>query len=229
MWNEPKEVKELNKVRVQASFASDVIFAAIADNGSLWVWGTSKRGYLVLAKESPMLQYLPKLKHFLEKRLLRSHWIGDDRIGKIGRELEISPLESNSTKLRSKGESFATEVTEKSVIEAIEKEKDMPIIWEPGLIEDLYELKATDVTCGLDHSLALCCKSHLLMSREDPDNIPKVVEGLAGETPVSVLGGPTCKEIMVSGNTWGYVSAKHQYMVNNSKICACVKSDYTNS
>ncbi|PHT87515.1 hypothetical protein T459_09621 [Capsicum annuum] len=165
MWNEPKEVKKLNKVRVQASFASDVIFAAIADNGSLWVWGTSKRGYLVLAKESPTLQYLPKLKHFLEKRLLR--WLSnhDDRIGKIGRELEISPLESNSTKLRSKGESFATEVTEKSVIEAIEKEKDMPIIWEPDLIEDLYELKATDVTCGLDHSLALCCKSHLLMSR----------------------------------------------------------------
>ncbi|PHU23290.1 hypothetical protein BC332_08397 [Capsicum chinense] len=89
----------------------------------------------------------------------------DGRIGKIGRELEISPLESNSTKLRSRGESFATEVTEKSVIEVIEKEKDMPIIWEPGLIEELYELKAADVTCGLDHSLALCCKSHLLMSR----------------------------------------------------------------
>ncbi|PHU23291.1 hypothetical protein BC332_08398 [Capsicum chinense] len=67
------------------------------------------------------------------------------------------------------------------------------------------------------------------LGREDPDNIPKVVEGLAGETPVSVLGGPACKEIMVSGNTWGYISAKHQYMVNNSKICACVKSDYTNS
>ncbi|KAM3395833.1 hypothetical protein P3S68_004839 [Capsicum galapagoense] len=145
-WNEPKEVEELNKVRVQASFASDVIFAAIADDGSLWVWGSSKRGYLVLTKESPMLQYLPKLKYFLEKRLLRSHWVGDGRIDKIGRELEISPLESNSTKLRSRGKSFATEIAEKSVMEVIEKEKDMPIIWEPGLIEELVKLKAADVT-----------------------------------------------------------------------------------
>ncbi|KAM3222404.1 hypothetical protein P3L10_021674 [Capsicum annuum] len=49
-------------------------------------------------------------------------------------------------------------------MEVIEKEKDMPIIWESGLIEELDELKTADVTCGLDHSLALCCKSHLLMS-----------------------------------------------------------------
>lgn len=92
-------------------------------------------------------------------------YYADGRIGKIGRELEISPLESNSIKPRSRGESSAIEAAEKSVMEAIEKEKDMPIIWEPGSIEELHELKVADVACGLDHSLVLCRKSHLLMCK----------------------------------------------------------------
>lgn len=90
-------------------------------------------------------------------------YYADGRIGKIGRELEISPLESNSTKLRSTEEFSAIEAAEKLVMEAIKKEKDMPIIWEPGSIEELHELKVADVACGHDHSLVLCCKSHLLM------------------------------------------------------------------
>lgn len=78
--------------------------------------------------------------------------------------MEISPLESNSTKLSSGEESSAIEAAEKSVMEAMEKEKDMPIIWEPGSVEELHGLKVADVACGLDHSLVLCCKSHYLMS-----------------------------------------------------------------
>uniref|UniRef100_M1BWS4 Cell cycle regulatory protein n=1 Tax=Solanum tuberosum TaxID=4113 RepID=M1BWS4_SOLTU len=182
-------------------------------------------------------------------------YYADGRIGKIGRELEISPLESNSTKLRSRGESSAIEAAAKSVMEAIEKEKDMPIIWEPGSIEELHELKVADVACGLDHSLVLCRNGTLFsggsnvygqlgraikdlgmqpvdinflplsiasglghslavcndpsseptgnatsvvswgwnkssqLGREGPDNIPQVVEGLIGESPVSVSGG----------------------------------------
>lgn len=182
-------------------------------------------------------------------------YYADGRIGKIGRELEISPLESNSTKLRSKGESSAIEAAAKSVMEAIEKEKDMPIIWEPGSIEELHELKVADVASGLDHSLVLCRNGTLFsggsnvygqlgraikdlgmqpvdinflplsiasglghslavcnypsseptgnatsviswgwnkssqLGREGPDDIPQVVEGLIGESPVSVAGG----------------------------------------
>ncbi|KAJ8534527.1 hypothetical protein K7X08_016255 [Anisodus acutangulus] len=179
----------------------------------------------------------------------------NSRIGKIGRELEISPLESNSTKLRSREEFSAIEADEKSVMEAIEKEKDMPIIWDPGSIEELHELKAADVACGHDHSLVVCCDGTLFtggsnvygqlgratkdlglgpvdirfrpitiasglrhslavcnnpsseatqdatsvvsrgwnqssqLGREGPTEIPQVVEGLAGEIPVSVSGG----------------------------------------
>lgn len=37
-------------MNVCASFASGVISAAIGDDGSLWVWGKSKRGQLGLGK-----------------------------------------------------------------------------------------------------------------------------------------------------------------------------------
>lgn len=50
-WNEPKRVHGLQKVMVKASFASGVVSAAIGDDGSLWVWGKSKRGQLGLGKD----------------------------------------------------------------------------------------------------------------------------------------------------------------------------------
>ena len=49
-WNEPKRVEGLAQVKVRAAFASGVISAAIGDDGSLWVWGKSKRGQLGLGK-----------------------------------------------------------------------------------------------------------------------------------------------------------------------------------
>lgn len=41
----------LEEVMVKASFASGVVSAAIGDDGSLWVWGKSKRGQLGLGKD----------------------------------------------------------------------------------------------------------------------------------------------------------------------------------
>lgn len=40
----------LDRVRVRAAFASGVISTAIGDDGSLWVWGKSKRGQLGLGE-----------------------------------------------------------------------------------------------------------------------------------------------------------------------------------
>lgn len=40
----------MDQIRVQAVSASGVISAAIGDDGSLWVWGTSKRGQLGLGE-----------------------------------------------------------------------------------------------------------------------------------------------------------------------------------
>lgn len=49
-WNEPKRVEGLDQVQVIAAFASGVISSAIGDDGSLWVWGKSKRGQLGLGE-----------------------------------------------------------------------------------------------------------------------------------------------------------------------------------
>ncbi|KAL7216526.1 hypothetical protein ACSBR1_028468 [Camellia fascicularis] len=38
----------------------------------------------------------------------------------------------------------------------MEKEKDMPIVWEPCLVKELCHFRVVDVACGLDHSLVLC-------------------------------------------------------------------------
>lgn len=48
MWNKPQKVEGLDQVKVVAAFASGVVSAAIGDDGSLWVWGKSKRGQLGL-------------------------------------------------------------------------------------------------------------------------------------------------------------------------------------
>lgn len=50
-WNKPQKVEGLNQVRALAAFASGVVSAAIGDDGTLWVWGMSKRGQLGLGKD----------------------------------------------------------------------------------------------------------------------------------------------------------------------------------
>lgn len=41
----------MDQVNVCAAFASGVVSAAIGDDGSLWVWGKSKRGQLGLGNQ----------------------------------------------------------------------------------------------------------------------------------------------------------------------------------
>lgn len=88
-------------------------------------------------------------------------YYADGRLGKIGNLSEASPLDSISGRVKSSCENSNSmiEAAEKLVLEAIEKETDMPIIWQPTLIEELCDVKVVDVACGLDHSLVLCSKS----------------------------------------------------------------------
>ncbi|XAR56353.1 hypothetical protein NMG60_11036807 [Bertholletia excelsa] len=274
-WNEPQRVDGLDHVQIRATFASGVISAAIADDGSLWVWGKSKRGQLGLGKGiteavSPSrvealagedivkvaLGWGHAIAHTREGKLYGWGYSADGRLGQMGNQFDPSPLDSsNNMQKATELSNSVLEASEKLVLEGMEKEKDMPIIWEPSLIKELADFEVLDVACGLDHSLVLCrdgtllsCGSNIYsqlgrstpdlglqpvdvnfhpvsiacglghslaicqiaksegtkdttgivswgwnqssqLGREGPENLPLVVEGLAGETPISVSGG----------------------------------------
>lgn len=64
-----------------------------------------------------------------------------------------------STTAETRGTTTSLEVAEKLVLEQMQMENDMPIIWEPCLLQELDGVQVSDVACGLDHSLVLCCES----------------------------------------------------------------------
>ncbi|OVA04720.1 Regulator of chromosome condensation [Macleaya cordata] len=184
-WNKPEKVQGLSQVRVKAVYASGVVSAAIGEDGSLWVWGKSKRGQLGLGK-GVTEAYLPSRvealagEHIVKVSLGWGHvlaltengklfgwgYSADGRLGQIGVALETftSPhiLDSaTSMKTRETSTSFL-EAAEKLVLEQMEKENDMPIIWDPCLLQELHGVQVSDVACGLDHSLILCRNGMLL-------------------------------------------------------------------
>lgn len=177
-WNVPTRVEGLNQVKVRAAFASGVISTAIGDDGSLWVWGKSKHGQLGLGKgisetvvpsrvEALAREKIVKVSlgwgHALAQtedgKLFGWGYSADGRLGQVGKALEVFPLNSVADRELS---SSKLEVAEKMVLKGIEKEKNMPIIWEPSLIEEENGVGIVDVACGLDHSLVLCGNGNLL-------------------------------------------------------------------
>ncbi|XWS31128.1 hypothetical protein CRYUN_Cryun23aG0051000 [Craigia yunnanensis] len=184
-WNDPKIVEGLNHVNVCAAFASGVISAAIDDDGSVWAWGKSKRGQLGLGKgvteavvphrvEALAGEKIVKvsfgwghaLAQTVDGKLLGWGYSADGRIGKVGEAFEASLLDSNAN-ISMNNKQFSgsgLDVAEQMVLEGMDKEKDMPIIWEPRLVEELQGIEVKDIVCGLDHSLVLCRNGTLLSS-----------------------------------------------------------------
>ncbi|CAN4117622.1 unnamed protein product [Withania somnifera] len=237
-WNEPKRVEGLDKVRVQAAFASGVISAAIGDDQSLWVWGSSKCGQLGLGRGITNAALPSKIGSLSGEEIIKvslgwGHALALAKNGNLfgwGYYLEIFPLESNSAKLKSRGESSAIEAAEKSVMEAdVACGLDHSLVLcsdgtmfsggsnvygqlgrakgELGMQPVDIEFHPLSVASGLGHSLAVCndpsseptgdattvvswgWNQSSQLGREGPNNIPQVVERLAGESPVSVSGG----------------------------------------
>lgn len=87
----------------------------------------------------------------------------DGRLGHIGMALEEMSIPAQilgaSTTAETRGTTTSLEVAEKLVLEQMQMENDMPIIWEPCLLQELDGVQVSDVACGLDHSLVLCCES----------------------------------------------------------------------
>ncbi|GAB4858993.1 hypothetical protein Ancab_010465 [Ancistrocladus abbreviatus] len=134
----------------------------------------------------------------------------DGRLGLLGDILESSPLDSVPDTSRTNQHSGnALDAAEKFVRDSIEKENNMPIIWEPRFLEELQSVEVIDIACGLDHSLVLCpglghsmaiCKGspsdveknarkvvtwgwdhNSQLGRAGPENLSSVVEGLEEE------------------------------------------------
>lgn len=184
-WNEPKRVEGLNQVQVLSAFASGVVSAAIGDDGSLWIWGKSKRGQLGLGKgikealvparvEALAGEKIAKVSfgwgHALalteEGKLFGWGYSADGRLGKITGAVEASPLDSRADMVKSNQQLSKSilEAVERHVLEGMENEKDMPIVWDPCLVEELHGTEVVDIACGLDHSLVLCRDGTLLSS-----------------------------------------------------------------
>ncbi|GMH08729.1 hypothetical protein Nepgr_010569 [Nepenthes gracilis] len=180
---EPKRVEGLTNVRVRAAFGSGVISVAIGDDGSLWVWGRSKRGQLGLGKgiigatvpsrvevlageeiSKVSLGWGHTLAQTVDGKLYGWGYSADGRLGQLGGTLESSPLDSlpDSVRRCEKHSRNSHKAVEKFVLESMEEEDHMPIIWEPLLFEELRSVEVVDIACGLDHSLVLCRDGTLL-------------------------------------------------------------------
>ncbi|KAK9664916.1 hypothetical protein RND81_14G077100 [Saponaria officinalis] len=182
-WNEPRPVEGLANVKVRAAFASGVISAAVGDDGSVWTWGRSKRGQLghrkgvlealvpsrveALAEEDIVkvaLGWGHALAQTVDGKLFGWGYSADGRLGRLGEIVSTVQLNSDS-KLSGRhimNSSEALDAAEKLVTESMDKEKDMPIIWEPQLVEELEPVGVIDVCCGLDHSIVVCCDGTML-------------------------------------------------------------------
>ncbi|KAF7140911.1 hypothetical protein RHSIM_Rhsim06G0182900 [Rhododendron simsii] len=210
-WNEPKRVKGLDQVRVRAAFASGVISTAIGDDGSLWVWGKSKRGQLGLGEGitecvSPSkvealsgeeivkvsLGWGHALAQTKDGKLFGWGYSADVRLGQMGKPLERSALDSSSDLSKAtQVSSSVLEAAEKLVLEGMEKEKDMPIVWEPCLLQELHDFEVVDVACGFDHSLVLCRDGTLLSCGSNVyGQLGRVIQDL-GMLPVDIKFCPT--------------------------------------
>ncbi|KAK9056844.1 hypothetical protein SSX86_024208 [Deinandra increscens subsp. villosa] len=171
-WVEPQRVNGLSGVR--SASASGVVSAAIGGDGSLWIWGKSKRGQLGLGNGITEAVVPSRVKVFDKEEIIKvtfgwGHalaltkdgklfgwgYSADGRLGKR-RIMEASPLDSKANL------SLQLEDAEKVVLEAMDKENDMPLIWEPCLIDELNGVEVADVSCGLDHTLVLLRDGTLL-------------------------------------------------------------------
>lgn len=183
-WNQPKIVQGLDKVEAITAAASGVVSMAVSKDGALWVWGKSKRGQLGLGKgitealipqrvealaEKEIVQVALGWGHALartnEGKLYAWGYSANGRLGFTAASVEELKPQNHSNMVSAKKSTVNNasrfEIAEKLVLEDLEKEKHLPITWEPSPVYDLNHFKVVDVACGLDHSLVLCEKGLL--------------------------------------------------------------------
>ncbi|KAK9156449.1 hypothetical protein Sjap_003929 [Stephania japonica] len=175
-WKEPGKVHGLDQVRVIGASASGVVSAAIGEDGSLWVWGKSKRGQLGLGRgviEAPLPCRVDSLagEHIvkvsfgwghalactMDGKLFGWGYSADGRLGRIGGAAAAAARVENPCSISS-----SLDVAERAVLEQMEKENSMPIVWEPTLVQESHGFQVSDIACGHDHSLVLFSGGRLI-------------------------------------------------------------------
>ncbi|TVU32939.1 hypothetical protein EJB05_24704, partial [Eragrostis curvula] len=155
-WSNPEQVRGLENVQVRAVSASGVVSAAIGHDGSLWVWGRSKRGQLGLGKdviEALVPSRVEALASYdvvkvsfgwghamaltKDGKLFGWGYSENGRLGEIGQSTRAPSAEEYIGKTEDKYSRSMLEAVEKMVEEKIRSEDNMPIIWEPSLVHEV--------------------------------------------------------------------------------------------
>ncbi|KAJ6795468.1 putative E3 ubiquitin-protein ligase HERC3 isoform X1 [Iris pallida] len=203
-WSKPERVVGLDHVNVRAAFASGVVSAAVADDGSLWVWGRSKRGQLGLGNgiiEAITPSRVVALSgHEIVKvsfgwghslaltkdgKVFGWGYSKDRRLGELDQALDAPTMKPPNAD-GNLWKSSLLEIAEKLVAQKLEEEKNMPIIWEPCIIEELSNVEVSDIACGLDHTLILCGNGTLLSCGDNTYGQLGREKGGSGLLPVDI-------------------------------------------
>ncbi|KAG6557741.1 hypothetical protein Mapa_000507 [Marchantia paleacea] len=171
-WRRPRRVEGLEDVQIKDVAASGVVSMAIANDGRLWSWGSSKRGQLGLAP-NVIQSLLPQRVEGLQGHQMSQVALGwghglactsegelyawgygeDGRLGFNDSEtLKEVKLE---TRMPSQTSSKPAGVVDIETEKLLEKEKTAVAIWRPRRVEALAHERVRSVACGMDHSLSL--------------------------------------------------------------------------
>ncbi|KAJ3679055.1 hypothetical protein LUZ60_017066 [Juncus effusus] len=209
-WSNPERVRGLDGIKIRAVHASGVISSAIGEEGELFVWGRSKRGQLGLGSEIIESKEPSRITSLIDHDIIKvsygwGHALALTKEGKLfgwgfaeeGRLGQMGSIFHSDPSISENIAKPSLEEVKKLVEERIKREDNMPIIWEPCLVRELSEIRVSDVSCGLDHSLVLCNDGTVLsggdntygqLGRKTGKSIPDLLP-IADITPISLSAG----------------------------------------
>ncbi|KAL6227151.1 hypothetical protein ACLB2K_001110 [Fragaria x ananassa] len=177
-WNEPRRATGLDRVNVCSAFASGVISAAIGDDGSLWVWGKSKRGQLGLG-EQVMEAVVPS----------RDEALAGEKITKVRSCLRVVSGDGTRLSCGSNVYQLGRDKQDVGLLPVDISFRPMSIAARLGHSLEICQVPSSDVMGGATGIITWGWNQTSQLGRGGPENIPLGVQGLEGETPVSVSGG----------------------------------------
>ncbi|GAQ88331.1 hypothetical protein KFL_004190020 [Klebsormidium nitens] len=160
----PHPVSGLEGVHVASAAGSGVASFAVGNDGSLWAWGSSRRGQLGLGSDtldSPTPQRVTALEKetVVEVACGWGHAVARTADGAVfawgyGANCRLG-FDVETPKPQTPAPVTQTLSVDEAVEAEIMGERHMPIQWEPRRVEALADVRAVQVACGMDHTLVL--------------------------------------------------------------------------